>query len=123
MLQISYYKALRETNITYLLKSAIFLILILRHGACATAIRKQPTLYTDSSAQILASRDRDDDSIECRIRNRPGSKLAVKICATKKEWANLDNKYNKNTNEFDKRIRQRIDLFQPDIEDMGRSPR
>jgi hypothetical protein len=106
MSKILFFKRLKENVGMSMVNLACVLMIVLLTGACVTGSNKQTTSHANETGQVSAKDESknvvtdDSQEIECRRRAVTGSRLKKKICRTKAEWAAIDNKRRKKSDEF-----------------------
>ncbi len=93
--------------------ACVFLIALLL-GACAGGNNKQmsPMANADEMNQASGTAEADDGltaeekEIVCRMKATTGTRFKRRICATKAQWARLEEKNQAKTDEFNREVRK-----------------
>jgi len=110
MSKIFIFKRLKENVRVSMINLACFFMIALLTGACAGEHKKQTSPYVVALDQIRAKGEsengvtNDDKEKICRTIVYTGSRLKHKLCATKEEWAKIDNKNRNKADEFEREV-------------------
>ena len=99
--------------------ACVFMIALLM-GACASGNKIQTAPNEDKTAQIASAKvesengeANDDNEVVCRYVTNTGSKMKKKFCATKAEWARINNTDRKNAESYVRKSEQHDMIYIP----------
>jgi hypothetical protein len=106
MTEILFLKRLKENvRASSVILACVFMIALLT-GACASEYKKQTLSSANESGQVSAKSEsqngetNDGQELVCRTMTITGSRIKKTYCATKEQWAVMDKKNRKESEEF-----------------------
>jgi hypothetical protein len=125
-----FFKDVKNRLKVNMLKMACIFITALLIGACANETKRQMSPLANEAGQISAEGDTEnaetakDQEVICRITRTTGTRFSHKVCATKAQWAKLQKKRDRKTDEFQRAHKKRIEGLDtgPEMDAAGGMP-